>query len=251
MTLEPKLSALDLSALLASRICHDIISPVGALNNGLEVLEEGADDEMKAFAMDLITKSARQASAKLQFSRIAFGAAGSQGSEIDISEACSLAHAFFNGEKADLQWETAKFYMPKNKVKLILNLLMIATHFIPRGGVIKVDVDGTDTPLSIRIEAEGTSPRIPDHISTILTGEYDKPVDAHAVQPYFTRLLASESDMAIMLEKTETSVVVNAKTLSAAADQTIDLTMGNNEEPESNQAEVPAKRETSLTSAGL
>src|SRR5260370_22284148 len=70
------IGALDLAALLCSRLCHDLISPVGAIINGLEVMEEDKDEETKTFALDLIKKSATQASAKLQFCRLAFGAAG-------------------------------------------------------------------------------------------------------------------------------------------------------------------------------
>ena len=81
------LGALDLAALLCSRVCHDLISPVGAIVNGLEVLEEDKDEETKTFALDLIKKSAQQASAKLQFCRLAFGAAGSAGAQIETGDA--------------------------------------------------------------------------------------------------------------------------------------------------------------------
>ena len=81
------IGALDLAALLCSRVCHDLISPVGAIVNGLEVLEEDKDEETKTFALDLIKKSAHQASAKLQFCRLAFGAAGSAGAQIDLGDA--------------------------------------------------------------------------------------------------------------------------------------------------------------------
>ena len=93
-----ELEALDLAALLCSRVCHDIISPVGAINNGLEVLDEDNGEEMKAFAFDLIRKSARQASAKLQFARLAFGAAGSAGAEIDLGDAEKVARGWMAGE---------------------------------------------------------------------------------------------------------------------------------------------------------
>ena len=72
---------------MASRVCHDIISPVGAIVNGLEVLEEEKDESMREFAQDLVQKSARQASAKLQFSRLAFGASGGAGAELDMADA--------------------------------------------------------------------------------------------------------------------------------------------------------------------
>ena len=81
------IGALDLAALLCSRVCHDLISPVGAIINGLEVMEEDRDEETKTFALDLIKRSAAQASAKLQFCRFAFGAAGSAGAQIELGDA--------------------------------------------------------------------------------------------------------------------------------------------------------------------
>ena len=85
------LGALDLAALLCSRVCHDLISPVGAIVNGLEVLDEDKDEETRTFALDLIKKSARQASARLQFCRLAFGAAGSAGAQIEMGDAETAA----------------------------------------------------------------------------------------------------------------------------------------------------------------
>ena len=92
------LDALDLAALLCSRVCHDVISPVGAINNGLEVLEDERDEQMRGFALDLIRKSARQASAKLQFARLAFGAAGSAGAQIDLRDAETVSRGFVDGD---------------------------------------------------------------------------------------------------------------------------------------------------------
>ena len=122
----PKLSALDLAALLASRVCHDIISPVGALANGLEVLEEDQGEEMQQFAMELINKSAKSASAKLKFSRLAFGASGSANASIDTGEAEEVVGLYMAGEKSDHTWEGARSYVPKNRVKLLLNLVLIS-----------------------------------------------------------------------------------------------------------------------------
>src|SRR5580658_686769 len=93
------LGALDLAALLCSRVCHDLISPVGAVVNGLEVLEDDNDEETKTFAMDLIKKSARKASARLQFCRLAFGAAGSAGASIDMGDAENVARGFLEDDK--------------------------------------------------------------------------------------------------------------------------------------------------------
>src|SRR5437763_4365878 len=89
--------ALDLAALLCSRVCHDLISPTGAIVNGLEVLDEKeSDQETKNFALDLIRKSAKTASARLQFCRLAFGAAGSAGAQIDQGDAQNMARSFID-----------------------------------------------------------------------------------------------------------------------------------------------------------
>src|SRR4249919_4110196 len=99
------LDALDLAALLCSRVCHDLISPTGAIVNGLEVLEEkDSDEETKTFALDLIKRSARTASARLQFCRLAFGAAGSASAQIDLGNAQVMARGFIEDDKTKLTW---------------------------------------------------------------------------------------------------------------------------------------------------
>src|ERR1700757_4271473 len=97
----PPLAPADLAALLCSRVCHDIVSPVGAIINGLEVLEDEKDAEMRGFALDLIKTSAEQASARLQFCRLAFGAAGSAGAAIDSGDAEMVARGLFGRERME------------------------------------------------------------------------------------------------------------------------------------------------------
>ena len=152
MTAAVAVDALDLAALLCSRVCHDLISPTGAIVNGLEVLdEEESDQETKNFALDLIRKSARTASARLQFCRLAFGAAGSAGAQIDLGDAHAMARAFIDDEKTKLAWNLERLLLPKNRVKLLLNMLIIATQAIPRGGMISVDAMGTGG-LNVKVE---------------------------------------------------------------------------------------------------
>ena len=111
------LDALDLAALLCSRVCHDVISPVGAIVNGLEVLEDEKDAEMRAFATELIKKSAKTASARLQFCRLAFGAAGSAGASIDTGDAEQVARNLIADDRTVVEWNVPRVLMPKNKVK--------------------------------------------------------------------------------------------------------------------------------------
>jgi len=193
------LDGLDLAALIASRVCHDVISPVGAINNGLEVLEDESDEEMRKIALDLVRKSAKQASAKLQFCRIAFGAAGSAGAAIDTGDAESVARGFFDGEKAALDWSGPRLLLPKNRVKLLLNLLLIAQAAIPRGGRLSVRLEGADDRATFSILAHGPSARIPAAAPSLLRGvpHEGHGIDAHAIQPYFTGLVARAAGMSV------------------------------------------------------
>src|SRR5476649_2340649 len=136
------IEALDLASLLCSRVCHDLISPVGAIVNGLEVLEEAKDEDTKTFALDLIRKSANTASARLQFCRIAFGAAGSAGAQIDLGDAGNVASGFIEDDKVKLAWNLPRVLLAKNRVKLALNMLLISIQAIPRGGMLVVDPIG-------------------------------------------------------------------------------------------------------------
>ncbi len=149
------IEALDLAALLCSRVCHDLISPVGAIVNGLEVLEEEKDEETKTFALDLIKKSAGTASAKLQFCRIAFGAAGSAGAQIDLGDAENIARGFFEDDKTKLAWNLPRALLAKNRVKLLLNMLLIAGQTIPRGGRLTVDPIGEGETMGFKVSAAG------------------------------------------------------------------------------------------------
>jgi len=203
------LDALDLAALLCSRVCHDLISPTGAIVNGLEVLEEDGDAETKTFAMDLIKKSARTASARLQFCRIAFGAAGSAGAQIDLGDAEAMARGFIEDDKIKLAWNLQRALLPKNRVKLLMNMLVVATQTIPRGGMLKVDAVGEGEAMGFRITASGLNARIPQAIPGLLEGRSDNgTIDAHAIQPFYTGLLARSCGVAVSLAAEGEAIVV-------------------------------------------
>jgi histidine phosphotransferase ChpT len=206
------LDALDLAALLCSRLCHDLISPVGAVVNGLEVLEDDNDEETKTFALELIKKSARVASARLQFCRLAFGAAGSSGALIDIGDAEAVARGFLEDDKTKLGWRLPRELLPKNRVKLLLNLLILAAQTIPRGGTLTVDPIGAGDTMGFRITASGLNARIPQAIPGLLSGEGGgQTVDAHAIQPFYAGLLARSCKMAVAVALDSENVVVTAQ----------------------------------------
>ena len=212
------LDALDLSALLASRVCHDVISPVGAIVNGLEVLEEEKDAEMRAFAVDLIKKSAHTASARLQFCRLAFGAAGSAGASIDTGDAEKVARGLLADERTTIEWNAMRVLMPKNKGKLILNLCLIAAASIPRGGLVKVDIVGDGDSTTIEIESKGPNMRLAHGIPALLSGEPENgSVDAHGIQAYYAGLVARAAGMELSVDATAERIRLCAKPAENAA----------------------------------
>jgi histidine phosphotransferase ChpT len=192
------LDALDLAALMCSRVCHDVISPVGAIVNGLEVLEDENDESMREFAQDLIRKSAKQASARLQFARIAFGAAGSAGASIDLGDAAQVARGFIEDDRIKLVFDAPRVLLPKNQVKLFLNVLVLATHAIPRGGEIVVAAKIEGDAGHFTVHATGRTARIPPHVETLMRGESETgSIDAHAIQPFYTGLIARAAGYAV------------------------------------------------------
>src|SRR5215831_4272584 len=208
---EPSIDALDLAALLCSRVCHDLISPVGAIVNGLEVLEEEKDEATKEFALDLIKKSARTASAKLQFCRIAFGAAGSAGAQIDTGDAETIARGFLEDDKTKLAWNLPRALLPKNRVKLLLNMLLIAGQTIPRGGKLTVDAVGSGDTTGFKVSAAGTNAKVPQAVPPLLSGEPVEGLDAHRIQPFYAGLLAKACGVKATLTMDGETVVVSAQ----------------------------------------
>ncbi|HZH11290.1 MAG TPA: histidine phosphotransferase family protein [Microvirga sp.] len=208
------LDSLDLAALLCSRVCHDVISPVGAIVNGLEVLEDDSDTSMREFALDLIQKSARQASARLQFARLAFGAAGSAGASIDLGDAEQVARGLFLDDKISFSWTSPRLLFPKNRVKLLLNLVMIAITAIPRGGAIGVTVTGDAENCAFTIKAKGLNARIPAHSQDLLAGHSETgTVDAHGIQIYYAGMVARASNMNVVFNIEGDEVTITSSTM--------------------------------------
>lgn len=210
------LDSLDLAALLCSRVCHDVISPVGAIVNGLEVMEDESDASMRDFALDLIRKSARQASARLQFARLAFGAAGSAGASIDLGDAEQVARGMFQDDKVALTWSAPRALFPKNKVKLLLNLVVVATNAVPRGGSIDVAVAGDAEACTFRLTAKGINARIPPHAQSLLDGSPESgTVDAHGIQAFYAGLVARAAGMHVGLSVEGDEVTIKAEPSAA------------------------------------
>jgi len=193
MTNNPtKLKPSDLSALMCARICHDLISPVGALAAALEVLDDETSSDMHADALDLVRLSARQTSAKLQFLRLAFGAGGSAPGVIGIDTLKTLVQGVYGEGKIELVWDTDLSGLDKNQARLLLNLVMMAAQTIPRGGTLKLTAL-EDNGVTLALSAKGLKARLDENLSRTLSGQAPEGgFEGRTIQSFYTGLIARE-----------------------------------------------------------
>ncbi len=152
-------SGLDIASQLCSRLCHDLLSPVGAMTNGLELLADEKDPEMRQRCYELLEQSARISADKLKFFRLAFGAAGGFGETIPAREPQALIEALVeNSGKIELNWAMGAESLPKPAVKLLLNFALIAIEALVRGGTLDIAAELRGTLCEIAVRASG--PRI-------------------------------------------------------------------------------------------
>lgn len=204
-------SDLELAALISSKICHDVIGPVGAIYNGLEILDEDDDANAKSYALDVIRNVTEQASAKLQFARFAFGAAGSAGALIDLSTAEQISQGFVGQGKHTLKWNGLNGHMSKDKVKLLLNLVATSLTALPRGGQIEVNMANTLDNPSFLLRCRGDAARPPQYLTDFVAGNADGPLDAMSIQAYYTCRLALDAGMHLEILKDADDILLAAK----------------------------------------
>ncbi|MGQ0673066.1 MAG: histidine phosphotransferase ChpT [Hyphomicrobium sp.] len=204
-------SDLDLAALISSKICHDVIGPVGAIYNGLEILDEDDDIEAKSYALDVIRNVTEQASARLQFARFAFGASGSAGAMIDLGTAEQISRGFIGQGKHKLVWHGQPGHMAKDKVKLLLNLIASAIAALPRGGEIDVAMGGSLDAPSFLIRCKGTGAKPPQYLTEFVIGQQPPQLDAMTIQAYYTWRLAGTAGMRIEILKDDADILLSAK----------------------------------------
>ena len=209
------MNAVELASLLCSRLCHDLLSPVGALNNGIELLADEQDPEMRERCLELLAESARASANKLKFFRLAFGAGGGFGDEIDTREARTALEGLYGADKrVELGWMVASDKLSKGAIKLLLNLAMIAGDALVRGGRLDVGAEQRDGALEMVIRAEG--PRIlldPKLRETIARGSSDGEVEPRAAGAWLAHALAAEAGGSIQLSDPAAEALVIGVTL--------------------------------------
>jgi histidine phosphotransferase ChpT len=185
-------SEVDLASLLCSRLCHDLLSPVGAMNNGLELLADETDPEMQKRCLDLLTESARSAADKLKFFRLAFGAAGGFGAAVDPADARAVITPLVTGSgRTTLEWGVPVEFMPKRAIKILLNLAFIANEALVRGGVLSIAAENRGDEQEIVISARGPKIVIDAAVRDALSGLLsESDIDSRTAAAWMVRNLA-------------------------------------------------------------
>ncbi len=188
-------SGVDLAALLCSKLCHDLLSPVGAINNGLELLEDETDPEMRDRCLDLLADSARASADKLKYFRLAFGAAGGFGDEVDPAEAKQLVESLVGDQgKITLGWAVQSVTLPKKAIKILLNLALIAREALVRGGQLDVGAEQGDNGIEVVVRAEGPKIALDDGIRAALEGTLPQSeLTARTAAAWMSRELSCEN----------------------------------------------------------
>ena len=194
------MNSVDFASLLCSRLCHDLMSPVGALNNGIELLADETDPEMREKCLELLADSARASANKLKFFRLAFGAAGGFGEEIDTHEAEVALEGLFGAERRiELGWVVSDHKLPKTAVKVLLNLALIAGDALVRGGRLDVGAERSGDAVELVVRAEGPRILLDPMLRETLGNGASGAVEPRAAAAWLAHNLISEAQGTIQL----------------------------------------------------
>ncbi len=212
MTIAP----VDFASLLCSRLCHDLLSPVGALNNGLELLADETDPDMRARCLELLNESARASANKLKFFRLAFGAAGGFGDAVDAREARAAIEGLFGGDgRIEINWMVEQATLSKTAIKVLLNLVLIAGDALVRGGRLDIGAEVVENRTEIAVRAEGPRLVLDPELRTALTGETgDDALTPRAAAAWLVHRLAVDSGGAAMVSTPDAGFLLFGATLN-------------------------------------
>jgi histidine phosphotransferase ChpT len=207
----------EFASLLCSRLCHDLLSPVGALNNGIELLADEHDPEMRARCLDLLAESARASANKLKFFRLAFGAAGGFGDDVDTREARVAIEGLFGGDgRIQLGWMVDEPTMSKAALKVLLNLVLIAGDALVRGGRLDVGAEKHDSGLDIVIRAEGSRIVLDPELKKVLSGESsEEQIAPRAAAAWLVHCLVAEGGGEVQVMDSEEGMLLLGAALPA------------------------------------
>ena len=204
------ISPTDFASLLCSRLCHDLLSPVGALNNGLELLADEHDPEMRQRVLELLNESARASANKLKFFRLAFGAAGGFGETVDTREAHAAIEGLFgDNHRIAIGWMVEEPGLQKTAIKVLLNLALIAGDALIRGG--QLDIGAEVAGGMVEIVVRGDGPRIvldPELRSALAGGRDELPITPRAAAAFLVHALVSQGGGTLQVSPPDAEVLL-------------------------------------------
>jgi histidine phosphotransferase ChpT len=200
----------EFASLLCSRLCHDLLSPVGALNNGIELLADEHDPEMRARCLELLGESARASANKLKFFRLAFGAAGGFADEVDTREARVAVEGLFGADgRIQIGWMVDEATMSKSALKVLLNLVLLAGDALVRGGRLDVGAERHESGLDVVIRAEGSRIVLDPELKSVLIGQtHEDSVVPRAAGAWLVHCLVTEGGGEVQVADNEEGVLL-------------------------------------------
>jgi histidine phosphotransferase ChpT len=202
-------SSVEFASLLCSRLCHDLLSPVGAMSNGLELLADEDDPDMRARVMELLADSARASADRLKFFRLAFGAGGGFGETLAADEVKAAVVGLVRGNpRIELGWLVEIPAIPKTAAKILLNLAMVAFDALVRGGRLDVGVEHGE----VVVRAEGPRIVLDAEIRSVLADGVGS-VSSRTSAAWLIRKLADEAGGSVALADGEEGVLLLAASL--------------------------------------
>ncbi|MEO1101848.1 MAG: histidine phosphotransferase family protein [Pseudomonadota bacterium] len=205
-----------LSAYIASKVCHDLVSPLSSVVSAIDLLDDPNDSEMREQADLLLRQGARDASDRLQFLRYAFGSMGLNEGAADIHEAKSVTEKFVATHKPSVEWDIDTDHLSYSHARLMMNLLLMGMESAPRGGVITIRFRNDAAGLVIAVIARGVKARAkPDTKATLAGNEPDEGWTPRNVQPLFSKMIAEGLGGRISIAEGDEIVTITAEGIRA------------------------------------
>jgi histidine phosphotransferase ChpT len=200
----------ELASLIAAKLCHDFISPSGAIMSGLDLLADPTAQDMRDDAIGLITDSARKMVALVQFCRVAFGAA-TTAERFTADEVKGLVEAVISGGRATIAWNIDVSDFGKPQARALVNLAYLTAAALPMGGeaVVSASLDGGRVKLEGR--AQGARARLKAEAATGLAGRrLTEGLAGQWIQPYWLWLTVDQAGGRLEVEAVEGRVALTA-----------------------------------------
>lgn len=206
-----------LAAFIASRICHDLISPVASVNSALELLEEPGDADMKAQAEQLLHNGAESAGARIQLLRYAFGSAGLSDTAADRHDVRQIVEGFMKSHKPSVEWDIDTDHFSCGHARVLMNLVIMATAAIPRGGVVHLKVMNEAAGLTVIAQAKGPKARLSEFTEAALSGNTpEEGWSARTIQPLFAKMVSDDLDGELTATAAEEEITFTVRGLRAS-----------------------------------